>query len=164
VRRRVLLSAALLALAAAVALLPQRAVVTVDAADGRRVAAAALPASGSFGLRYRHSYYGAEAAEWFQAAPDGGFRLVAVGSPSQAVLDYYGLAGRVRRDGGWLRLELGEPQGFRRLPVIATGLGRRTLVVGAAATPLAAPGGGPSHLVIGVERRPWLLDEVDRRL
>jgi hypothetical protein len=164
VRRRVLLSAALLALAAAVALLPQRAVVTVEAADGRRVAAAALPASGSFGLRYRHSYYGAEAAEWFQAAPDGGFRLVAVGSPSQAVLEYYGLAGRVRRDGGWLRLELGEPQGFRRLPVIANGLGRRTLVVGAAATPLAAPGGGPAHLVIGVERRPWLLDEVDRRL
>jgi hypothetical protein len=98
-----------------------------------------------------------EAVEWFQARPEGGFRLVAVGSPSQAVLDYYGLAGRVHRDGGWLRLELGEPQRFERLPIIATGLGRRTLVVGGSATPLAAPGGRPAHLLLGVQRRPRLL-------
>jgi hypothetical protein len=140
-------------LAAAVALLPQQTAVTVTGADGRPVAAAALPASGRFELRYRHSYYGVEAVEWFQAAPEGGFRLVAVGSPSQAVLDYYGLAGRVRRDGGWLRLELDRPQRFERLPVIATGLGRRTLVVGGAATPLVAPGGQAAHLTLDVRRR-----------
>jgi hypothetical protein len=162
VRRRLvaLALAALLAPAAAALLAPRRAVVTVDAADGRRVAAAALPASGRFELRYRHSYYGVEAVEWFQAAPGGGFRLVAVGSPSQAVLDYYGLAGRVRRDGRWLRLELERPQRFRRLPLVASGLGRRTLVVGAAATALASPDGRPAHLVLGVQRRPWLVDRL----
>jgi hypothetical protein len=156
-RRGVAALVALLALAVIVGLVPGRTVVTVTGADGRPVAAAALPASGRFELRYRHSYYGVEAVEWFQARPEGGFRLVAVGSPSQAVLDYYGLAGRVHRDGGWLRLELGEPQRFERLPIIATGLGRRTLVVGGAATPLAAPGGRPAHLLLGVQRRPRLL-------
>jgi hypothetical protein len=149
--------AALLALLAAVGLLPQRAVVTVTGADGRPVAATALPPSGRFELRYRHSYYGVEAVEWFRADPDGGFRLVAVGSPSQAVLDYYGLAGRIHRAGGWLRLELTAPQRFERLPILATGLGRRTLVVGPAATSLVAPGGRPAHLMLGVRRRPWLL-------
>ena len=153
--------AAVLALAAAAGLLlPRRAVVTVDAADGRRVAATTLPASGRFELRYRHSYYGVEAVEWFQAASDGGFRLVAVGSPSQAVLDYYGLAGRVRRDGRWLRLELRQPQRFRRLPLVASGVGRRTLVVGGAATVLTPPSGPPAHLVLGVQRRPWLVDRL----
>jgi hypothetical protein len=149
-----------LALAAAAGLLPQRAVVTVTGADGRPVAARVLPAPGRFELRYRHSYYQAEAAESFVAGPDGSFRLVAVGSPSQAVLDYYGLAGRTHREGGWVRLELRQPQRFERLPLVATGLGRRTLVVGGRAVPLASPGGEPAHLVITVERRPWLLTLV----
>lgn len=108
-------------------------------------------------MRYRHSYYRVEAAESFVAGPDGGFRLVAVGSPSQAVLDYYGLAGRTHREGGWLRLELRQPQRFERLPLVATGLGRRTLVVGGRAVPLALPGGEAAHMMIAVERRPWLL-------
>jgi hypothetical protein len=146
-----------LALAAAAGLLPQRAVVTVTSADGRPVAARVLPAPGRFELRYRHSYYRAEAAESFVAGPDETFRLVAVGSRSQAVLDYYGLAGRTHREGAWLRLELRQPQRFERLPLVATGLGpadpgrRRS---GGAA---GAPGGEPAHLVVTVERRPWLL-------
>ena len=146
-----------LALAAAAVWLPQRAVVTVTGADGRPMAAQVLPAAGRFELRYRHSYYRAEAAESFVAGPDGGFRLVAVGSPNQAVLDYYGLIGRTHREGGWLRLQLREPQRFERLPLVATELGRRTLVVGGRTVPLAPPGGEPAHLVITVERRPWLL-------
>jgi hypothetical protein len=91
------------------------------------------------------------------AASDGGFWLVAVGSPNQAVLDYYGLTGRTHREGGWLRLQLREPQRFERLPLVATGLGRRTLVVGGRRVLLAPPGGEPAHLVVTVERRPWLL-------
>jgi hypothetical protein len=142
---------------AAVGLLPQRAVVTVTGADGRPVAAHVLPAPGRFELRYFHSYYQAEAAESFVAGQDGGFRLVAVGSPSQAVLDYYGLAGQTHREGGWLRLELRQPQRFERLPLVATGLGRRTLVIGGRTVPLAPPGGESVHLVVAVERRPWLL-------
>ena len=149
--------AVLLILTAVAGLLAQRAVVTVTGADGRPVAARVLPAPGRFELRYQHSYYRAEAAESFVADPDGGFRLVAVGSPNQAVLDYYGLTGRTHREGGWLRLELLQPQRFERLPLVATGLGRRTLVVGGRTVPLAPPGGDPAHLVISVERRPWLL-------
>jgi hypothetical protein len=148
-----------LALAAAAAgLLPQRAVVTVTGADdGRLVAARVLPAPGRFELRYRHSYYRVEAVESFVTDPNGGFRLVEVGSPSQAVLDYYGLTGRTHREGGWLRLELRQPQRFERLPLAATGLGRRTLVVDDRAVTLAPPGGEPVHLVVAVERRPWML-------
>ena len=145
-----------LVLIIAAGLLAQRAMVTVTGADGRLVAARVLPAPGRFELRYRHSYYRAEASESFMADPDGGFRLIAVSSPNQAVLDYYGLAGRVHRDGGWLRLELAEPQRFERLPIIATGLGRRTLVVGGVATPLAAPGAQAAHLTLEVRRRAWL--------
>jgi len=147
-----------LALAAAAAgLLPQRAVVTVTGADGQPVEARVLPAPGRFELRYRHSYYRAEAAESFVADPDGGFRLIAVSSPSQAVLDYYSLAGRTHREGGWLRQELQQPQRFERLPLVATGLGRRTLVVGRRTVPLAPPGREPAHLVVTVKRHPWLL-------
>jgi hypothetical protein len=146
-----------LLVAAAAGLLVQRAVVTVSGADGRPVVARALPAPGRFELRYQHSYYRAEAAESFVADPDGGFWLVAVGSPNQAVLDYYGLAGRTHREGGWLRLQLRQPQRFERLPLVATGLGRRTLVVGGRRVLLAPPGGEPAHLVVAVERRPWLL-------
>jgi hypothetical protein len=129
----------------------------VTGADGRPVATRVLSAPGRFELRYRHSYYRAEAVESFVAGPEGGFRLVAVGSPSQAVLDYYGLAGQTHREGGWLRLELRQPQRFERLPLVATGLGRRMLVVGSRAAPLASPSGEPAHLVVAVERRPWLL-------
>jgi len=42
--------------------------------------------------------------ETFAAAGDG-FRLVAVASPSEAVLDYYELEGRRRAEEGWRRLE-----------------------------------------------------------
>jgi hypothetical protein len=147
-----------LMLAAAAGLLAQRAVVTVTGADGRPVVARALPAPGRFELRYRHSYYRAEAAESFVADSDGGFWLVAVGSSNQAVLDYYDLTGRTHREeGGWLRLQLREPQRFERLPLVATGVGRRALVVGGRTVPLAPPGGEPAHLVVAVERRPWLL-------
>jgi hypothetical protein len=143
--------------AAAVGLVPQRMVVSVVGADDRLVASRRLPASGRFELRYRHSYYQAEAAESFVAGPGGGFTLVAVRSPSQAVLDYYGLAGQTRREGQWLRLELREPQHFQQLPLIATRLGQRTLVVGSEPVPLASGTGHPTHLTIIVRQRPWAL-------
>jgi hypothetical protein len=52
---------------------------------------------------YRHSAYRAEVTETFAAAGDG-FRLVAVASPSEAVLDHYELEGRRTATGGWRRL------------------------------------------------------------
>lgn len=160
VRRRVWGSvtlAALVAAAAGVGLVPQATVVTVVGPDHRLVASRPLPTSGRFELRYRHSYYQVEAAESFLARPGGGFTLVAVRSPSQAVLDYYDLAGRTSREGQWFRLELREPQHFQQLPLIATRLGQRTLVVASEPIPLAGGDGDPAHLTIIVQRRPWAL-------
>jgi hypothetical protein len=159
-RRRFRAPVALAVLFAAVigaGLVPQRAVLTVVGPDDRPLASRPLPASGRFELRYRHSYYQAEAAESFVVRPGGGFALVAVRSPSQAVLDYYGLAGRTSREGQWLRLELREPQHFRKLPLIATQLGQRTLVIASEPVPLAPDDGQSAHLTVVVQRRPWVL-------
>jgi hypothetical protein len=138
-----------LALAAAAGLLPQRAVVTVTGADDRPVAVRVLPAPGRFELRYLHSYYRVEAAESFVAGPDGGFRLVAVGSPSQAVLDYYEIDGARSSRGGVWTLRPARPARFDGMALAATAVGRRTLVAGDDSAPLY---GGDVHLRIEVER------------
>jgi hypothetical protein len=119
--------------------------------DGGQVAALALPASGAFGLAYRHSVHRRPALERFRAAPGGGFRLVAISSPSQGVLDYYELEGeRTRRD-GWWTLRLARPARFEALPLAATAVGRRTLVAGGRRVPLHRRDGRAAHLIIAVE-------------
>jgi hypothetical protein len=143
-------SAALAGLALAGALLAAgcggRDVVVRD--DGGRVLVkAALPESGRFALEYRHSYYRVPARERFQA-DRGGFRMVGVESPSEAVLDYYELAG-VKTPGRWMTLAPAKPRHFDRLPLIATATGRRTLAVGGERYPLYAK--APRHLTIEVE-------------
>jgi hypothetical protein len=123
-------------------------VVARDAA-GAEVARLALPATGEFALEYRHSYYRKPARETFRAAGDGSFALVAVSSPSEAVLDYYEIEGeRTRRDGVWT-LRPATPARFDDMALAATAVGRRTLVAG---TRRAALWGGDVHLRIGVER------------
>ena len=78
------------------------------------------------------------------------FALVAVSSPSEAVLDYYEIEGRrARRDGRWT-LRAGAPGAVRRMALAATRVGRRTLVAGARARP-AVRAGGPVHLRLSVE-------------
>ncbi len=124
-----------------------RAVVVRDGA-GEVVAREALPPDGGFALAYRHSYYGAPAHEVFKAGR-AGFALRVLASPRAAVLDYYALAGRRTRSDGWVRLELSEPRPYRRLPLIATSTGRRTLVVGKRRMPLY--GAGARHLTLTVE-------------
>jgi hypothetical protein len=94
---------ALLAVAAAVAAVrrpPGAAEVVVRDQRGREVASAPLPDSGRFALGYVHSVYRAPVTETFATGPGRGFRLVAIASPSQAVLDYYDLEGRRGSDGG----------------------------------------------------------------
>ena len=59
---------------------------------GRVIVKAALPESGRFAIEYRHSYYRVPARERFEAGSTG-FRMVGVESPSEAVLDYYEMAG-----------------------------------------------------------------------
>jgi hypothetical protein len=114
---------------------------------GRQVASVPLPPSRRFALQYVHSVYRAQVTETFAATGDG-FRLVA--SPSEAVLDYYELEGRRRADGGWRRLEPAATPRLATLPLIATELGRRTLVVGGRRLPLFEAGQGPTRLVLTV--------------
>jgi len=159
-RRPLLGAAALAAVAAAVAAAVVVAVSRDDAgapvvvvADerGREVASLPLPPSGQFALQYRHSVYRAEVTETF-TTQDAGFRLVAVASPSEAVLDYYELEGRRVVDGSWRRLEPAAARRLDALPLVATELGRRTLVVGPRRLPLFEPGQGPARLVLTVRR------------
>ena len=117
---------------------------------GRELASVPLPEAGRFALSYRHSVYRAEVTETFAVA-DGGFRLVAIASPSEAVLDYYELEGRRVAEHGW-RLEPAATPRLEALPLVATEVGRRTLVVGDRQVPLFTPGGSPAHLVLSIHR------------
>jgi hypothetical protein len=127
-----------------------RAVVVRDD-RGRVLVNAALPASGRFAIEYRHSYYRVPARERFKA--DGtGFRMVGVESPSEAVLDYYEMAG-TKSPGRWMALAPARPRRFDRLPLIATATGRRTLAVAGERYPLYAR--APRHLTIEVEDARW---------
>jgi Domain of unknown function (DUF1850) len=153
-RAALVAAAALLVAGAALAAVwagGSRPAVVVTDQEGREVAAVSLPDEGRFALRYRHSVYRAEVTETF-AAGDGGFRLVAVASPSEAVLDYYELEGRRAASGPLWRLEPAASPRLASLPLVATEVGRRTLVVGDHQVPLFAEGGAPAHLVLTVRR------------
>jgi hypothetical protein len=143
---------AVAALALAAGLRPGGGDPAVVVADelGRKVASVPLPEAGRFALSYRHSVYRAEVTETFAVA-DGGFRLVAVTSPSEAVLDYYELEGRRVADHGW-RLEPAATPRLEALPLVATEVGHRTLVVGDRRVPLFTPGGSAAHLVLSIQR------------
>ena len=145
------LVAAALAVAAAMTGLGDGPAVVVADERGRQLASVRLPEGGRFALQYRHSVYQAEVTETF-AATDGGFRLVAVASPSEAVLDYYDLEGRRGRDGGWWRLEPYATPRLDALPLLATEVGRRTLVVEDRRLPLFDPAGAPARLVLTIRR------------
>lgn len=119
--------------------------------DGDTVAELELPRSGAFELAYRHSYYRRPAVERFTAADGGSFRLVEIASPSEAVLEYYDVAGERRRERGWWTLELDRPVRFTRMALAATAVGRRTLVAGGEREPLFRKDGKAAHLTIAVE-------------
>jgi hypothetical protein len=120
----------------------------VARAGGDEIARVALPPSRTFALEYRHSYYRQPARETFRAAPDGSFKLIAVSSPSEAVLDYYEIEGRRERRGGVWTLHPARPARFDGMALAATDVGRRTLVAGSRRVPLY---GGPVHLRLSVE-------------
>ena len=122
--------------------------VVIREADGDLLAREPLPASGRFALAYRHSYYRAPAREIFRAGR-GTFALRELVSPRAAVLDYYAVAGRRTRANGLVRLRLDDPGRYRRLSLIATTTGRRTLVVGERRVPLY--GSRARHLTLTVE-------------
>jgi len=119
--------------------------------DGDTVAELRLASSRSFALTYRHSYYRRPAVERFRASGDGSFRLVAISSPSQAVLDYYEIEGTRSRRDGWWTLRPARPARFERMPLAATAVGRRTLVADGERVPLFRRDGRAAHLTIAVE-------------
>ncbi|MET7464982.1 DUF1850 domain-containing protein [Nonomuraea sp. NPDC005501] len=108
-----------------------------------------LPPSGVFALAYVHSVYRAPSAEVFTAR-GGRFTMRAVVSASGGVLDYYALEGTRGRtpDGDWV-LRLAVPATYEELPVIATPIGRRTLVAGGRCLPLH-PASGARELRLTV--------------
>ncbi|MEV0201322.1 DUF1850 domain-containing protein [Nonomuraea sp. NPDC050691] len=119
------------------------------------VAGLLLPPSGIFALAYVHSVYRAPSAEVFTAR-GGRFTMWAVVSSSGGVIDYYALDGTRSRtpDGGWA-LRLAVPVTYDELPLIATPIGRRTLVAGGRCLPLH-PASGARAITLTV--RPALDD------
>ena len=122
--------------------------VVARTSGGDVVADLRLPPTGTFALEYRHSYYRRPARETFRATEDG-FELVAISSPSEAVLDYYEIEGTRERVGGTWTLRPDRPAQFDEMALAATAVGRRTLVAGERRAPLY---GGDVHLTLGVER------------
>ena len=120
--------------------------VVARTAGGERVAE--LRVADTFALEYVHSYYRQPARETFRVRDDGGFELIAISSPSEAVLDYYEIEGERARRGGWWTLRPARSARFGEMALAATAVGRRTLVVGDRRAPLY---GGPVHLTIAVE-------------
>ena len=108
--------------------------------DGDTVAALDLPRSGAFALTYRHSYYRAPGARALRRRRRR-LRLVAIASPSEAVLDYYEIEGAREPRGGWWTLKPARPARFTRMALAATAVGRRTLVAGERRAPLYERGG-----------------------
>ena len=125
--------------------------VVVRTAAGDEVAGA--DAGRGFALAYRHSVYRVPAEERFRAAAGGGFDLVEIASPSEAVLDYYALDGRKARRGVTWVLRPARPPHFSVLALAGTRVGRRTLVAAGRRTPLWRPDGRAAHLRITVTGR-----------
>ena len=132
--------------------------VVVSEADERVVSRFLLPDSGSFGIEYIHSYYGAPVDEQFSANPQGGFELVEVSSPSEAVLDYYELEGHKATDDEWMRLVPREPRRFEVLSLVGTATGQKTLVLPDRKVPLFAENGTPIHLTLWVEKNTFFTE------
>lgn len=129
---------------------PSPALVVTD--DDAAHSIARLAAGEQVELVYIHSIYSEPARERFRADP-GGLTMTEVVSRSDAVLDYYAVAGTRSVDAdGWRTLMLAIPVHFESIPLIATPVGERTLVVRGRCFPLYS--GQPGrHLSITVRRQ-----------
>ncbi|MFI6318694.1 DUF1850 domain-containing protein [Nonomuraea sp. NPDC050556] len=109
----------------------------LSGSSGGRPAIGGLPLSGEwFALGYVHSVHHAPSAEIFTVGDDA-FTMRAVVSTSGGVLDYYAIEGqRSRLPGGMWVLWLDAPATYTSLDLIASPVGRRTLVSGRGCLPL----------------------------
>ncbi|MFE0152654.1 DUF1850 domain-containing protein [Nonomuraea sp. NPDC059007] len=104
-------------------------------------------------MTYVHSVYHAPAAEIFSVAGRR-FTMRAVISESAGVLDYYALDGtRSRTEGGLWVLRLAAPVTYDGLDLIASPVGRRTLVAGGRCLPLY-PASGSTRVRLAVGATP----------
>ncbi|WP_186405125.1 DUF1850 domain-containing protein [[Actinomadura] parvosata] len=105
--------------------------------DAGRPTVNGLPVvAGTFSIAYVHSVYRAPSAEVFTVEGTR-FTMRAVVSLSGGVLDYYALEGeRARLPGGAYVLRPAEPATYEELTLLATPIGRRTLVSGGRCLPL----------------------------
>jgi hypothetical protein len=111
--------------------------VVAERAGGSVLVARPPTPGGPFALAYVHSAYRSPAVELFGVAGRG-FTMYALASPNEAVLDYYEVEGTRTRLAGtaWWVLRLARPSAHTELSLIATPLGRRTLVTGSVCLPL----------------------------
>lgn len=131
-------------------LLSERLRLVVTDESGNTVVSAALPPSHRYAIDYQHSYYDEPATEEF-AADESGFRVASISSPSEAVLDYYDVAGaRTVTAAGVHVLMPAEPAVMTELPLIATEKGRRTLVIDGRRYPLYLADRDARHVVLHV--------------
>lgn len=109
----------------------------MSGASPGRPAIGGLPlTNGWFAIGYVHSMYHAPSAEIFTVSKEG-FTMRAVVSTSGGVLDYYAIDGqRSRLPGGMWALWLDTPATYTSLDLIASPVGRRTLLSGSRCLPL----------------------------
>lgn len=112
-------------------------VVATDRQSGDLVGSVPLESSSEFALTYRHSYYREPATERLRVDPGGHIVVDRIESPSLAVLDYYELTGATARRiaGGWT-IDVPSDDPLDELSVLASVIGRRTLVAGSSTLPL----------------------------
>lgn len=105
---------------------------------------------GWFALAYVHSIYNAPSAEIF-TVEGGVFTMRAVVSTSGGVLDYYAVEGeRSREPGGMWALWLDAPATYPSLDLIASPVGRRTMLSGRRCLPLF-PASGARQVRLALE-------------
>ncbi|WP_327085325.1 DUF1850 domain-containing protein [Nonomuraea sp. NBC_01738] len=109
-----------------------------------RLSVDGVPVGRGFALVYTHSMYKALSAEIF-TVEGRRFTMRAVVSASGGVLDYYQLDGaRSRTPAGLYVLALATPVTYDALDLIATPVGRRTLLAGHRCLPLYPATGATS--------------------
>ncbi len=124
-------------------------VVVTDRQSGDLVGSVPLESSSKFALTYRHSYYGEPATERLRVDPTGHIVVDRIESPSLAVLDYYELTGATARRtaAGWA-VDVPTDEPVDELTVLASVIGRRTLVTGSSTLPLWPPDGRARPVVV----------------